>query len=150
MFDDWKKRRSLRRQLGQIDKYYAPLYKAAKTADDHYNVFLQYEAENAEEISLLRWLETKKVKNTAARLGVEIPEGFIGGHSEENKYTGRTYLNDEGLTYYRRHIARARFAYWKQWAELLVPILSLLVAIIALLFAKSGGTPCPPCPPPTH
>src|SRR2546426_7345780 len=102
MFDDWKKRRSLRREIRQIDKNWAPLFKAAKNADDHYALSDQYDAENAEEISLLHWLETKKVKNAAAKLGVEIPDGFIGGHSEENRYTARTYLNNEGLTYYRR------------------------------------------------
>src|SRR5216110_1097271 len=108
MFDDWKKRRSLRRELRRISKSFEPLYKAAKNADDHYAVWCQFEAENAEEISLLAWLDTKKVKDAAARLGVDIPEGFISGHSLDNQYTGRSYFNDEGLTYYRRQIARAR------------------------------------------
>ena len=133
MFDDWKKRRSLRRELRRISTSYEPRYKAAKNADDHYAVWCEYEAVYAEEISLLNWLETKKVKDAAARLGVDIPEGYIGGHSEDNRHTGRTYLNDEGLTYYRRQINRARFAYWKQWIEMLVPVLALVVAIIALL-----------------
>jgi len=32
-----------------------------------------------------------------------------------------------------RRIKDARFAYWKRWADILVPILALVVAIIALL-----------------
>jgi hypothetical protein len=32
----------------------------------------------------------------------------------------------------RRRISEARYAYWKRWFDLLVPILSLLIAILAL------------------
>lgn len=32
-----------------------------------------------------------------------------------------------------REISEARFIYWERWAKLLVQILSLLVAIVALL-----------------
>ena len=44
-----------------------------------------------------------------------------------------TYLSEKGFTMITKQLREARFAYWKGWAELLIPILALIVAILALL-----------------
>jgi hypothetical protein len=44
-----------------------------------------------------------------------------------------TILSVKGRTMITKQIREARLAYWKSWAEILIPILSLVVAIIALL-----------------
>jgi hypothetical protein len=45
----------------------------------------------------------------------------------------RAYFQSEERATLRRMISKARFDWWKKWAEVLIPILSLLVAIIAIL-----------------
>jgi hypothetical protein len=45
----------------------------------------------------------------------------------------RAYFQREERATLRRMISKARFDWWKKWAEVLIPILSLLVAIIAIL-----------------
>ncbi len=44
-----------------------------------------------------------------------------------------TFLSEKGFTMITKQIREARFAYWKGWAGILIPILSLIVAILALL-----------------
>ena len=44
-----------------------------------------------------------------------------------------TWLNETGRSILKKQIRDARFAYWKGWAEIIIPILALLVAIIALV-----------------
>ena len=46
--------------------------------------------------------------------------------------TNMTWLNETGRSVLKKQIRDARFAYWKGWAEIVIPILALLVAIIAL------------------
>jgi len=41
-------------------------------------------------------------------------------------------LNEAGKAAITKQIRNEQFAYWKHWAEILIPILSLIVAIIAL------------------
>jgi hypothetical protein len=42
-------------------------------------------------------------------------------------------LNEIGKAVITKQIRTERLAYWKGWAEILIPVLSLIVAIIALL-----------------
>jgi hypothetical protein len=42
-------------------------------------------------------------------------------------------LNEAGKAAITRLIRNEQFSYWKRWAEILIPVLSLIVAIIALM-----------------
>jgi len=42
------------------------------------------------------------------------------------------WLNETDRTMVSKLIRAERFAYWKSWADMLVPILALIVAILAL------------------
>lgn len=84
----------------------------------------------------LRECESNILIERATGWGIEVldkPEWY----SVTNK--GRTvnivlpYLNQKGTAIINHQIRIARFAYWKSWAEILIPILSLIIAILALL-----------------
>lgn len=137
MFDDWKKRRKLKKEIADIDQLYAAEFRAAKTEDDYYPVKSVYDIETAEAISELRWMQTAKLIKRAKKYGVVPPPHYLEtGESpywETNSHTQRSYLNDDGAAKLTGDFKEARFTYWERLAKLLVPILSLLIAIIALL-----------------
>ncbi len=87
--------------------------------------------------------ESRELEIKAERYGVEIPvrpEWFTteiimidfatvpeGADSITEKW-----LNETGRTMVAKQISEARFAYWKGWADVLIPILALIVAALAL------------------
>lgn len=67
----------------------------------------------------------------ADRLGIEVPQDWFypvgnGGRALAPREQRRL----------KRLIDSTRFDYWKRWVELLVPVLSLLVALAALILAR--------------
>ncbi|HKB66318.1 MAG TPA: hypothetical protein VKC61_10715 [Pyrinomonadaceae bacterium] len=91
--------------------------------------------ERATTSELLRQWDTKILIHKAALWGIEGPR-------DEDWYVQETnapiriltpYLNDSAVAILAHRIKVARFAYWKGWAEILITVLSLLVAILALL-----------------
>jgi len=74
----------------------------------------------------LDWLESGPLLRTAMGFGLDTG-------------VART-LNRHHRQQLKKRINDARFAYWRAWMELVVPILSLLVAIFALLRSQSA---CP-------
>lgn len=140
MFEAWKKRRKLDKEVADFDQFYAPQFRAAKTEDDRYAVRSVYDVETAEAVSELRWMQTAKLIKRGKKYGVKPPphnlETGEAPYWERNKFTERSYLSDEGEAKLIEDTNEARFVYLERRAKLLVPILSLLVAILALL--KSG------------
>ena len=139
MFDEWKKRRKLIRALRHADKKRAPLRNVtvdSENVDDYYSLY-KVDTEIDGILADLEELEEGRLKRTAHRFGIPFREVSFdewlkvkeSGHNP--KTVGR--LSHRELAELRRNITEARFTYWKKWAELLVPILSLLIAIIALL-----------------
>lgn len=80
------------------------------------------------------------IENKAAKWGIELPNkpewydsALIKLDPDGTSEEMCRWLNQSGITMVSRQIKEARFAYWKQWVDLLVPILALLVAALALL-----------------
>ena len=92
--------------------------------------------ERAKLSEMLRECESNMLIERATRWGIEVcdkPEWY----SQTNK-TGTVkillpYLNQAGTAVLTHQIRMAKFAYWKVGSEILIPILSLTVAILALL-----------------
>jgi hypothetical protein len=96
--------------------------------------------------ALLGQYDSHVLESDAERWGIEIPhnEDKPDWYSEKIKnpdpdnLPGGTinlvgdYLNDRGRTMVGKQVRDAKFAYWKGWADLLVPILALAVAFLAL------------------
>jgi hypothetical protein len=138
MLDFWKKRRALLRQLAEIERaredHLLKIKDALPEEVQLLNVALfQYNDRKHHCEMELEVQDADYLLHKAKRLGVEgSPQQKI----YDPKFTGvepRPYFTPENKARMRKIIADARFAYWKQWAELLVPILSLIVAILALL-----------------
>lgn len=81
--------------------------------------------------ALIRQLDTQKLMRSAHRMNmdVDLPAAFWGQTDG-----GRIkYLTDEGQARLGRLLRERRFEYMKRWVDILIPILSLLVALAAIL-----------------
>jgi len=91
---------------------------------------------------LLAQYDSRKITRLAEKWGIDIPnrpEWYSTEIKEVDpeEFDGRDtvidrWLNEEGRTIISRQVSEARFARWKQWVDLLVPILALLVALVAV------------------
>jgi hypothetical protein len=74
-------------------------------------------------------MENASLIRTAERFGV--PHGEIWTDDGD----GSLQESPEGRDAVRRAVQQARFQYWKMWADILVPVLSLVVSVISVLVA---------------
>jgi hypothetical protein len=129
------KRRRLIRALRQADKK-RDVLRASENEDD-YDALYEIDRKIDNILLDIDALDQRTLKRAAYRFGIpfrrvgfdewlKVKEGGGNPKALDN-------LSFEESAALRRKIADARFAYWKKWAELLIPILSLLIAIIALL-----------------
>ncbi len=131
MFEYLKARRSLKREIEEAEKEFMRLAKNESldllTSGVDQNRFLRdhYKME-------LKILESNHLLDVATRkFGLDVSLGKVVYDPKMHGVEQRTYLEEpEKLL---RMISKARFEWWKKWIELLVPILSLLIAIIVLL-----------------
>lgn len=75
-------------------------------------------------------LESSRLKHEAARFGIDLIRAVGPWYSESNRRY--EWLKEPEQIAASQIIREARFAWWKKWLELLVPILSLIIAILAL------------------
>lgn len=85
----------------------------------------------------LRHHEIKMLVYEAATWGIEPPKESDWYLAETNSPKIVTPdLNDLAVARIQHRIRNARLEYWRGYAQMLIPILSLLVAIIALLIKR--------------
>ena len=92
---------------------------------------------------LIEKYDSRELERQAERYGIEIPIrpdwftteiimiDFATVPEGADAITDR-WLNETGRTMISKQISEARFAYWKRWADVLIPILALIVAALAL------------------
>jgi len=131
MFAERRRLKALKTALGEIDVKFAPRFRAAQSDDDYLPLRDEYEWEAGKITSRIEQINTQRFKRRLARFGIEIPP--YEEYWEINSSTGISYLTERAYAKFNRERKEARFVYWERWAKLLVPILSLLIAIIALL-----------------
>lgn len=110
-------------------------------ADQLSDLVADYETARQEPRHELAWMETIRMRDKARRFGITLPPFDDSDCWEQGKFwekRGEAFvagmlLTEDGIAEVERRVREARFVYWKGWAEVLIPILSLLVAIIALL-----------------
>lgn len=120
--------REARRELRAKLKHLRSLPNSPETAQERATV-----------AEIIRECESKILIEKAARWGIEPPND-TDSHAQETNARLRIitpYLNRAAQAILIHKIRSARFAYWKSWSEILIPILSLLVAILAILKARS-------------
>lgn len=109
--------RQLRHAIELVEQSYAQdLQRNDDASEAAYGAI---QAETLLESQELDVLETQPLWSAARRLGLDVEKLRL-----PLDYNERQRL--------RRRIHEARIAYWRAWAELLVPVLSLLVALAAL------------------
>lgn len=137
-FEELKKLRQLRRRLWLSELRMVDLALTASRyerlpSDDAAAKFWAVEEERQAQLALLDEYESHYLIRKAQRWGIEVPykeEWYIvKERNDEPVY----WLNEIGKAAITKQIRNEQLAYWKHWSEILIPILSLIVAIIALL-----------------
>ena len=141
MFDDWKKRRKLKRALRTIGAEFEPKLKAAGDSKDiRSKVEAEYQAQIQGPWEQLRWSETSGLRIKAFRFGIELPPHddktcWDSAHFWEKvgaAYTPAQTLTPKGIAILSRQISEARLNYWKRWVEIVSQITTVLIALFAL------------------
>jgi hypothetical protein len=127
MFDNWRRRRKLRQEVAKIENEYAP-----RLINEGDSIRTEFNFKRSAPLNELRRLETEKLQRDIQRFGITAI--FASGWKLDAR-GGEWYLSEEAMTTARNMIKEARYNYWKKWFDLLVPILSFIVSILALLVA---------------
>lgn len=137
------RRRLLALELRELDMHLRawhhepPFEKAAMTLD-------VLNDERQRQLRLLDEYESRYLIRKAQSWGIEVPykrEWYTveSKNPDSANMPGETvmvfqdWLNEIGKAVVTKQIRDERFAYWRGWAQILIPIMSLAVAIIALL-----------------
>jgi hypothetical protein len=134
-------RRKLRKELRRLQKVYGPDLKKSK-GDDYERLLAEFFSESDFVQGPLHAIETNALQRMAHKWDVEVPP-----QSDERVWSrdfmGEYYLNDAAAIRIRREVRRVRREAVKWWVDLLVPLLSLLVALAAVLSPALLSQPCP-------
>ena len=135
MFTERRKRRELQRQLQAINDKYKPLFKAAKDPDESHWLHEEYDFEVGDVRVPLEWPETLRLTKQAEKFGIDLPafDDFL--FWDQIPHTGVHLLTESALSKLNREITDARFAYWKRWIDVLSPVLSVIIALLALVIS---------------
>jgi hypothetical protein len=136
--------RALRRQLVALNfQELEAAIQRRRGETDNDSVFGDIAESRREITELLNAAETRYLVCIAEKWGIEVPykrewysfeiknpdPGIVPG---ETVTIYKNSLNSLGLSVINKQIRDARFAYWKGWIDLLIPILALIVAALAL------------------
>jgi hypothetical protein len=134
----WSDRRQKRKQklarIQELQKWIAEVWKAetrnVKTSEDWQEAHQIASSLMVYEKNELDYLLQENLLNRALRLGLRIPNEYYDDWQDSGI---KRVLTDEGVTWANREIRKMRLAEFKAWTEIIVPILSLLVALAAIL-----------------
>lgn len=132
MFDEWRARRELKRELVNITRRYAPRLKAA-AEEQREAIEGERDSEIAAPYILLEMLETKRLLRKVSKLGIE--HKYDQTWWAENEITEQSWLNNRGHAKLRKLIRDERFSVAEKWVKILVPVLTALISLLGLLVA---------------
>jgi hypothetical protein len=133
MFDEWKRIRSLKRELKEIDQEYRPRFRAVKTEEDSRALMSEYDAVAGETVSNIEIIRTRKLSNRCEKFGIDLMP--FEEDWDIHPFTRRSYVSVTGHAKYNRRITDARFAYWKRWVDIVAPTASVIISLLALVIA---------------
>lgn len=125
MFDEWRERRRLKREINGIERRYRSKLRVA-TEEDRENLESERESELVSPQMLLEIIEYEELVRKAQRLGLDphqVNSSSDGGGMSTANPRLRKLIRDERL-----NIAG-------QWVKILVPVLTVLVSLLGLLVA---------------
>ena len=124
-------RRQIRRQIAWIDKRSAHAFKHAEIQSVGEAV-AHYRAERKHLEIKLESLEAARLRKKAERYGLySFPTQEVYIPNDEGG-SGYAYFLPQQKEQLYRMVADARFAYRKKWVDLLSPIMTIIISLIAL------------------
>lgn len=120
-------RRRLEREITKLEEESRVIH--ASDDDEFLQISSEYNHQIAELQNELDAVESRHLSQRAKRFGIDLQEAVGPWYSD---HRGRLWLEDKYRVKASQAISDARFAWWRKWLELLVPILSLIIAILAL------------------
>jgi hypothetical protein len=98
--------------------------------------FLQISSEHNQQIADLEneldAVESHHLIERAKNFGVDLKEAVGPWYTD---HRSRSWLPDKDQVRANRVIGDARFAWWKKWVELLSPVLSVVISLLAVALA---------------
>jgi hypothetical protein len=125
MFDKWRERRRLKREIASIERRYQSKLRVA-TEEDRENLESERESELVSPQMLLEIIDYEVLVGKAQRLGLDprqVDSSSHGGGMSTTNPRLRKLIRDERLS-----IAG-------HWVKILVPVLTVLVSLLGLLVA---------------
>ena len=119
--------RSLRAELQRLQKLYGPDLKQKK-GEEFDRLLAEYFGERDIVDAQLASIESDDLIRRAKRWSVDIPAG-----AWERGPTGELYLKDETRAAIGRAVKNERRTEVKWWVDILIPVLSLLIALVAVI-----------------
>ena len=144
MFDEWRKKRALLRAIAKLDEELLPKVERAQLEYKHApsgpNLSAIHDRKTLAEEDYnyqRKRLEIELAVNEANRLFRQAKRyGVVGTPQQQTANPGsRPYFKPHNQEAFERMIAEARYSTIKKWVDLLTPILSTVVSILALLIA---------------
>jgi hypothetical protein len=129
--EEWRTKRWLKGVLREIEARYRPRMKAAKGEHEEEGIHLEWSEEDHEFSSELEFLESRRVLRRAYKWEIDVPTG--DGMWTSDQYDNTRYLTFHAQRKLRRAIRDARRESVKWWMQLILPILSLLVALVGAM-----------------
>jgi hypothetical protein len=127
--------RRLKKEIAEIVEHREQRLQEIETDDELRALNEEAATKSAPLVCQRETLKDHKVLANAAKFGIHIPspEESPKSWKKKDRWMTSTYLTSQGRAAITRETSEARFAYWERWSKMLIPILSFLVAIIALL-----------------
>ena len=136
-------RESLRAEIRELER---KIWEAEHTPNLDYDYVVNLELDEMRDrrdhcvAVYWQWFSDDLVKE-AIRWGVDVPDRAdwwteyksVSPSTIDPKTMEYKWLNDVGLSMISKQVTDAKLEYWKSVAQILTPILALIVAIIALL-----------------
>ena len=129
---DRREERQLEKSIEQIGLKFRSRMAAAKTEQQEHDVDQEWTYEVEEYLDRLGVLRTKPLVKQATKWEVEIPQTAWS----DDRYENSRYISPPEQVKLRRRIRDARRDAVRWWIQVLMPPLSLIVALVALLTGK--------------
>jgi hypothetical protein len=146
MFDEWKKRRKIKKRLASLKEQEAISNAQTDIYSPEYNPEAKPVMVGFEIGSLQRGLadmETNRLTTKARRLGIQLPpeknwwleDEMFEGEIIDGVYEGKYFLTEAGMAGVSKLIREERRRSIEWWVKIITPILSAAIALLGLIVA---------------
>jgi hypothetical protein len=139
MMDGHFTRARIRWKLRRLDRWLAKQTVLATTPERENEIFERWKSEYVRLDRARLQSQTQLLRRQSDWWGLDFPSPSEQPDSWEWPKPGLPYLNDKAITKARRRIGEERWRQGQRWSSVLIPLLSLIVAIMAL--ARSCQAP---------